>query len=349
MTDMARISILVVDPSAVMRRFLSDVLASSPRLEVVATALDAVIGRKKIEQYDPDLVLLGMGVPGIDGPAFVADIMAACPRPVVLMAPQTGAARAETMKALEFGAADFITRPVVTEIDTVEALQRFTALLVDTIVAAAASMPAVRPRPMPLRAPAKYREGMRPSTHLIAIGASAGGVPVINEILAGCRPHLPAIVIAQHMPAGFTTAFAARADQLSPLAVSEAAAGDRLYDGTALVAPGGRNLAVMRDSNGFYCVLYDDEYQTRYKPSVDLFLLSVAAAAGAAATGIILSGMGSDGSRGLLAMRESGAMTIAQDRESSIVYGMPQKALENGAAQRVMNVGQIIDYLNAAF
>ncbi|MCU0822116.1 MAG: chemotaxis response regulator protein-glutamate methylesterase [Spirochaetes bacterium] len=345
---MKKTKVLIVDDSAVMRQFLTDVISSSPEFEVVGTSIDPYFAVKKINALHPDIITLDVEMPRMDGLTFLAKIMSSRPMPVIMVSNFTTEGSVQAIKAMQLGAIDFIQKPKYEDISSKEALLDFSQRLIEKLVSASKSTIKVKNELLLEKEilVKKIEPSKIISDRVVAIGASAGGVPVLFDILTSIGTEVPAIVIVQHMPEGFTKAFAERIDMSSKILVKEAEHGDRLYKGTALIAPGNRQMLIRHSGTGYAVEINDDPPFNRHKPSVDILFHSVSESVGKNASGIILTGMGNDGARGLLAMLESGAATIAQDKESSIIFGMPFKAIEIGAAQKTMNIAQIINYIN---
>lgn len=333
--------LLVVDDSAVMRQAMIAICRRDPDIEV-SVASDPLIAQTKMRETRPDVILLDIEMPRMDGLTFLRKLMADDPIPVVICSALAGKGTETALKALEEGAVEIVAKPRVSLHDF---LHESTELLIDTIRAAAQACL----RPQPRRAamilekrhsPDVILRAARPSLtrttrKLVAIGASTGGTEALREILEGMPRDAPGIVIVQHMPEVFTAAFAQRLNQTCRMEVKEAADGDRIIDGRALIAPGNRHMLVQRDGAEYRVQLNDGPLVSRHKPSVDVLFRSVAQAAGANSIGVILTGMGNDGSTGLLEMREAGAITFAQDEASSAVFGMPREAINCGAVQSV--------------
>lgn len=345
---MNKINVLVVDHSAVMRKFLSDVLMSAGDIDVVGTALNFDFARKKIKMIRPDVVTLDVNIPGDDYLEFLHDLISENPVPVVVISGHSSEALKRAAGIMGAGAVDFVLKPTYTEICTKDALLHFSDELHGKIRAAAQSRGFLKPQPIPVSNHVHKSVTGKSSSRIVAIGASTGGVEVLFSILTRLPDTLPGILVVQHMPVEFTGPFAERVNRFSRIRVSEAKQDDRIVDGTAFIAPGNIHLRMGRDRSGFYVILDDSEPvgTGRFKPSVDFLFNSVAEVAGGSAIGIILTGMGADGAKGLLAMKESGAATIAQDKKSSAVFGMPMKAIEIGAASMIKNIEGIVSYLN---
>lgn len=333
MGPLKRIKVLIVDDSPLVRALLTRVLAAEPDIRVIGGAKDPYEARELIIAYRPDVIILDIEMPRMDGLTFLAKLMDHYPVPVIMCSGVAPASSAAALRAIELGAVDVVCKPSQ---GGREAMRRLAEDLAEKVRAAAAARPRVAvtrsvTRPAP---PGSFRAaGLDPNHYLVAIGASTGGTEAIREVLTHMPSDCPPIVMVQHMPEGFTRSFAERLDQLSPLTVREAADGDPLLPGTALLARGGLQMEV-RCSGGKWRVSYTgSEPVNRHCPSVDVLFDSVARCAGKKPIGVLLTGMGADGAQGLLRLRRAGALTIAQDRESSVVYGMPKVAVELGAVQ----------------
>jgi two-component system chemotaxis response regulator CheB len=329
-----RIRVLVIDDSAVMRRLLSDGLARDPALEVVGTAADPYIARTKIERLQPDVLTLDVDMPRMDGLTFLAKLMRTNPMPVVMVSSGAPDVRATTLRALELGAVNFVVKSsseqggdmVLEVIDKV----REAALARPRV---ARSLPPVPARPTPA--------GLVTPATVIAVGASTGGTEAIRTLLTSLPTAVPGIVIVQHMPEHFTRTFAERCDQLSSLSVKEAEDGDEVLPGRVVIAPGNHHMRLVRAGGGYRVRLDQSPPVNRHRPSVDVLFHSVAEAAGGNAVGVLLTGMGADGARGLAALRAARARTIAEDESSCVVFGMPREAIALGAAEYVLPLSEI--------
>lgn len=336
---MSKIRVLVVDDSALMRQLLTQILSSDPEIEVVGAAPDPIVARDKIRALRPDVLTLDVEMPKQDGVTFLAHLMATTPMPVVMVSSLTERGCEVTLRALELGAFDFVTKP---KID----LTRGTATVGGEIVAkvkAAARSRVRRARvnspgtPVAPPAPGATALRLRTTQRIVAIGSSTGGTEALREILTRLPPDAPPIVVVQHMPPVFTRQFAERLDGLCKVRVREAKSGDALVTGHVLIAPGGdSHLEVVRSGAAYGVVLVPGPPVGHHRPSVDVMFESCARMVGQNATGIILTGMGHDGAKGLLAMRRAGAHTAAEDESTCIVYGMPKEAIECGAAEYVL-------------
>lgn len=336
--------VLVVDDSAVVRQFMSTLLSRQRGLEA-AVAADPIIARHKLARWRPDVILLDLEMPRMDGLTFLRQLMAEDePIPVVVFSGHAGRGTETAFRALDEGAVEVLAKP---RIGVREFLRDASVVLVDTLRAAAQVRPRYRRQPLArLTAdavlPREHRpSGPPPAETVVAIGASTGGVEALHRILGVMPADAPGIVAVQHMPEGFTAAFARRLDQGSGIEVKEAADGDQVARGRALLAPGNRHLTIIRDGGGLAARLVDGPLVARHRPSVDVLFRSVARAAGAHAVGVILTGMGDDGAQGLYELKQTGAATIAQDEPSCAVFGMPKEAISRGAVDQVIGLAEI--------
>ena len=366
------ITALVVDDSAVVRRHLAELL-SAGGIEVIATASDPLFAWPKMAARWPDVVVLDVEMPRMDGISFLRKIMAERPTPVVMCSTLTEAGATTTLQALAEGAVSFVTKPKLGLRDFLG--DPSNGLVASVRAAAAANVRGLRPRAVAAQAttqavtssatssakgaatPAAARPGtpqpgaatgaMAVTTNrLIAIGSSTGGVQAIEAVLTALPRTTPGILIVQHMPERFTAALAARLNSLCAMEVKEAADGDRVIDGRVLIAPGGRHMQLYRSGAQYLVSVRDGPLVNRHKPSVDVLFKSVAQHAGANALGLILTGMGDDGARGLLDMHTAGARTAAQDESSCVVFGMPREAIARGAADDVLPLSAMADWLH---
>jgi two-component system chemotaxis response regulator CheB len=325
------IKVLVVDDSALIRSLLSEIVRADHELQLVGVAPDAYVARDLIKQHSPDVITLDVEMPRMDGLTFLDKLMKGRPTPVVMISSLTERGSEATLKALELGAIDFVAKP---RLGIAEGMQAY-AEEIRAKLKVAARARLVRPRSPQPRAvePGLPIVG---TEKLIAIGASTGGTEAIKEVLLGLPADSPGVVITQHMPAGFTRSFAARLDRLCRLRVAEARDGDRILPGTALLAPGGLHMEVTRSGANYLARLSDAPQVNGHRPAVDVMFHSAARCAGRNLIAALLTGMGRDGARGLLAIREAGGYTLAQDEASSVVYGMPREAAEIGAAEDIL-------------
>ncbi len=340
-----RLQLLVVDDSAVMRQAMIAICRRDPGIEV-SVAADPLIARNKMRSNRPDVILLDIEMPRMDGLTFLRQLMATDPIPVVICSALAGRGTQTALKALEEGAVEIVAKPRVALHDF---LNESTEMLIETIRAAAHARLLPRRPPMIIEKrhspdvilPAARPSLARTTRKVVALGASTGGTEALREILESMPGDAPGMVIVQHMPEVFTAAFAQRLNQTCRMEVKEAADGDRIVDGRALIAPGNRHMLVHRDGAEYCVELNDGPLVSRHKPSVDVLFRSVAQSAGSNAIGVILTGMGNDGSTGLLEMHTSGAVTFAQDEASCVVFGMPREAIACGAVQSVHSLGAI--------
>jgi two-component system chemotaxis response regulator CheB len=328
-----RVRVLIVDDSALVRQALTELLSRDPGIEVVGAAADPLIARDKIAALRPDVLTLDVEMPRMDGLTFLEELMRTRPLPVVMVSAVTTAGCEATLRALELGAVDFITKP---RLDLRERLPEVAREVSEKVKAAARARlrRPLPPAPAPARGPRPL--AVRTTDRLIAVGASTGGTEAIRVFLAALPPDSPGVVVVQHMPERFTRAFAERLDRSCAVRVKEAADGDRVLAGHVLVAPGNHHLRVVREGAAFLVRLGSDPPVNHHRPSVDVLFSSCAEAAGSRAVGVIMTGMGDDGARGLLALRRAGGRTLAQDEATSVVFGMPRVAIALGAAERVL-------------
>ena len=344
-TQGKRIRVLIVDDSALVRKILTELLGSDRGIEVVGTAGDAYIAREKIKELNPDVLTLDVEMPKMDGVTFLRNLMRLRPMPVVMVSSLTEHGADITLDALALGAVDYLPKP---KIDVAATLGDYREELIAKVRAAAgARVRQLRTTATTSAAPAPKHSAdailpkapprqFRTTDRIIAIGASTGGTEAIKEVLVALPPDTPGVVIAQHIPKAFSTPFARRMDACCAMSVCEAEDGQQVMPGHVYIAPGDRHLLVVRDGARYVCRLDDGLPVNRHKPSVDVLFRSVAQQAGRNAIGAILTGMGKDGAQGLREMREAGSPTIAQDEETSVVWGMPGEAVAIGAATQVL-------------
>lgn len=347
---MKKIRVLIVDDSALIRQLLTQILSSDPEIEVVGSAPDPVIARDKIRTLSPDVLTLDVEMPKQDGVTFLSQLMQTRPMPVIMISSLTEKGCETTLRALELGAVDFVTKP---KIDVSRGTVDLGNEIIFKVKAAARARMRPRPRAVPpigaaatgaAPAVAAPATGMRLRTtqRIIAIGSSTGGTEALREILTKLPPDAPPIVVVQHMPPVFTRQFAERLNGLCRVRVREAKSGDALLTGHVLIAPGGEShLEIVRSGAAYGVVLVPGPPLGHHRPAVNIMFDSCARAVGPNATGIILTGMGADGAKGLLAMRRAGARTIAEHESTCIVYGMPKEAVECGAAEYVIPLDRI--------
>ncbi len=344
------IKLLIVDDSALVRKLLTEILGRAPGIDVVGTAADPYAARDRIKQLNPDVITLDVEMPRMDGITFLENLMRLRPMPVVMVSSLTQQGADVTLRALELGAIDFVAKP---KIDVAGSLADYADELIAKVKMAASARvnPRSVARAMAQVDPRRSADAVLPATsgrrvlrttdRIIAIGASTGGTEAIREVLEMLPPDSPAVVISQHIPAAFSKPFAERMNRLSPMAVCEAQDGQYILPGHVYIAPGDRHLLVDRDGARYRCRLSDGPHVNRHRPSVDVMFRSVAQNVGLNATGVLLTGMGDDGARGLKEMLDAGASTIAQDEASSVVWGMPGAAVKMGSAQQVLPLHRI--------
>jgi two-component system chemotaxis response regulator CheB len=338
-----KIRVLIVDDSAIVRKMLTEALASEPDLEVVGTAPDPYVARDKIVKLRPDVLTLDIEMPRMDGLTFLRKLMEFRPMPVIVISSLAQASSQIALEALQCGAVEVLAKP-----SNAYSVRELGQDLADKVRAAAnARVSAVQPKSsvQPPIAPLALAGASRSS--VIAIGASTGGTEALREVLEALPANMPGILVVQHIPAVFSTAFANRLDALCRLRVKEAADGDRLEPGLALIAPGNFHMTLCK-AGGEYRVSVQDGPRVCYqRPSVDVLFESVAQTAKSDAIGAILTGMGSDGAQGMLKMKRAGARTVAQDEASCVVFGMPREAILAGAVDRVLPLHRVAAELTA--
>ena len=351
----APIKVLLVDDSAVVRQVLSGMLEKFKDIKVIATAGDPIIAQERMKVEWPDVVVLDVEMPRMDGITFLKKIMAERPTPVIICSTLTEKGAETTMQALAAGATTFVTKPKIGLKDFLtEAAGEFARTVREAALAkprrreapgAAPAGPAgMRPKPA---GNVPIKEAMAQTTdRVVAIGTSTGGTQALEEVLTSLPRVSPGIVVVQHMPEKFTAQFAQRLDGLCQIEVKEAQNGDRVRIGRALIAPGGRHMQLVRNGAFYEVRVIDGPPVNRHKPSVDVLFRSVAQYAGANALGIIMTGMGDDGARGLREMFDAGADTVAQDEKSCVVFGMPKEAIKLGGAERVVGLDAIAGEIN---
>jgi two-component system chemotaxis response regulator CheB len=334
------IRVLIVDDSALVRRILSDALSRHPDIEVVGTAADPYIARERIVELRPDVVTLDIEMPRMDGLSFLAKMMQHFPLPVVIVSSLTPRDSETALRALALGAVEVIAKPgsSMATADVAEQLVRAVRI---------ASVARV------MKCTGHDASGGALAVHaasdaaplLVALGASTGGTAALEALLRRFPANAPGTMIVQHMPEGFTASFAKRLDSLCAMCVKEAEGGEEIVPGLALIAPGGRHLVVQRVGSALVASVRDGPKVHHQRPAVDVLFQSAARAAGRGAVCALLTGMGVDGAKGMLAMREAGAYTVAQDEDSCVVYGMPREAVALGAAMEVLPLDRIADTL----
>jgi two-component system chemotaxis response regulator CheB len=341
-----KIRVVCVDDSALVRGLLTEIINGQPDMEVVATAPDPLIARELIKKHNPDVLTLDVEMPRMDGLDFLEKLMRLRPMPVLMVSSLTERGSEATLRALELGAVDFVTKP---RLGVRDGLLEYAELIADKIRAVARARVKTTPRAKPAVTP-MLRRPWSSSEKVVIIGSSTGGTEAIRTVLMPLPPDSPAILITQHMPSGFTRSFAERLNGLCRITVCEARHAQRVLPGHAYLAPGGEtHMRLDRSGANYVIALGADEPVNRHRPSVDVLFNSAALAAGGNAIGVLLTGMGKDGAAGLLAMRRAGARTLAQDEASCVVFGMPREAIAIGAAEEIVGLDGISERILARF
>ncbi len=352
---MKKIKVLIVDDSAMVRQVLKEIFQTDPLIEVLDTASNPYRAAHILQNELPDVITLDIEMPKMDGLTFLKKIMAQHPIPVIIISSLTAAGTESAIKAMEYGAVDIITKP---HMATKQFFEESRILLCDAVRAAAMSKSIQKSKPAPSPAPTapkysadvviaapKKNSTVKNTDPVIAVGASTGGTEAIRIMLESLPLDTPGIVIVQHMPENFTRSFANRLNELCKISVKEAENGDSVIRGRALIAPGNKHMLLKRDGTRYYVEIKDGPLVNRHRPSVDVLFRSAARYAGPNAIGIIMTGMGDDGARGLLEMKEAGAATIAQDENTCVVFGMPKEAIKLNAAQKVLPIEKISPHI----
>ncbi|MBI4847885.1 MAG: chemotaxis response regulator protein-glutamate methylesterase [Nitrospirae bacterium] len=343
-----KIKVLIVDDSAVVRQALEEILSSDPQIEVMATAADPYIAAEKIKHEVPDVITLDVEMPRMDGITFLQKIMSQRPIPVVMCSSLTEKGSETTIKALEYGSVDVIQKP---RIGAKKYLEESKMLICDAVKAAAsAKLTPLNSKPLKVTpkltadaviAKPETKAMIQTTEKVVVVGASTGGTEALRVFLEALPPDAPGIVIVQHMPENFTAAFARRLDGLCQVTVKEAEDNDTVIRGRALIAPGNRHTLLKRSGARYYVEVKDGPLVCRHRPSVDVLFRSAARYAGKNALGVIMTGMGDDGARGMLEMKEAGAYNFAQDENTSVVFGMPNEAIKRGGVDKVLPLEKI--------
>lgn len=354
---MKKIRVLIVDDSAIVRQALSEILSNDSHISVMGTASDPYIAAKKISEEIPDVITLDIEMPKMDGITFLQKIMSQHPIPVVICSTLTEKGSATALRALELGAVEIITKP---KIGTKQFFEESKIRICDSVKAAAqANLKKIRISGKIEVQPKLSADAVIPKAtgkamiqtteKVIAVGASTGGTEALKSFLETLPGDSPGIVIVQHMPENFTTAFAKRLDKICDISVKEAENNDTVIRGRALIAPGNKHMLLKRSGARYYVEIKDGPLVSRHRPSVDVLFRSVARYAGKNAVGVIMTGMGDDGAKGMLEMKEAGAFNIAQDEKSCVVFGMPNEAIKLGSVDKVLPLYQIPQHvLNVA-
>ncbi len=344
-----KIKVMIIDDSAVVRQGLTEILSSDPQIEVIASAPDPFVAAERLKTCVPDVITLDVEMPRMDGITFLQKIMSQHPIPVVMCSTLTVAGSETAMKALEYGAVDIIVKP---KMGTKQFIEESRIRICDAVKAAA--MTKGRQRPLMVHhevAPKLTADVMmeKPNSKamvqttekLIIVGASTGGTEALSVFLEMFPEDSPGIVIVQHMPEHFTAAFARRLDSICRITVKEAENNDSVVRGRALIAPGNHHALLKRSGARYYVEIKDGPLVSRHRPSVDVLFRSAARYAGKNAVGVIMTGMGDDGARGMKEMYDAGAITIAQDEASCVVYGMPNEAVKLGGVHKSLPLQRI--------
>lgn len=346
-TKHKKVKVLIVDDSAVVRQTLSQILASDKNIQVIGTASDPYIAASKIRNEVPDVITLDVEMPRMDGLTFLKKIMTQHPIPVVIISSLTDKGTETSLRALEYGAIDIITKP---QLKTKEFFEESKIKICDVVKAAAhaktkrkVKFDRVEPKHSADAVIGHFRSKsmVKTTEKVVAIGASTGGTEAIRELLQALPLDCPGIVIVQHMPEQFTKSFANRLNEICRITVKEAEQGDSVIRGRALIAPGNKHMLVNRSGARYYVDIKDGPLVNRHRPSVDVMFRSVSRYAGSNAIGVIMTGMGDDGAKGLQEMKEAGAFTIAQDEKSCVVFGMPKEAIKLNCVDKILPLEQI--------
>jgi two-component system chemotaxis response regulator CheB len=344
---MDKIKVLIVDDSAVVRQTLADILSSDPEIEVIGTASDPFVAASRIQEQIPDVITLDIEMPKMDGITFLQKIMSQHPIPVVICSSLSERGSTSGLRAMELGAVDIITKP---KMGTKQFFEESRIHICDVVKAAAmvnirkfiSHKIEVEPKLSADAIMPKTSKAMLQTTEkVVVVGASTGGTEALKTFLEAFPLDSPGIVIVQHMPENFTTAFANRLNSICRLTVKEAQDGDTVIRGRALIAPGNHHLLLKRSGARYYVEVKDGPLVSRHRPSVDVLFRSAARYAGKNSVGVIMTGMGDDGAKGMLELKEAGAFTIAQDKNTCVVFGMPQEAIKLGAAIKVLPLQSI--------
>ena len=333
------LKVLIVDDSALMRQLLTTILSSDPEIEVVGTAGDPYIAREKIIALQPDVLTLDIEMPRMDGLTFLEKLMRGHPMPVVMISSLTAKGADTTLRALSLGAIDYISKP---KLDVSHGTIEQADEIIAKVKVAARARVRCPSHSASTTTPPPTKPYLFSGTHkVVVIGASTGGTEALKDLLSPLPADFPGIAIVQHMPETFTHQFAERLDSLCKIRVREAADGDRILPGHALLAPGGHHMTVVRKGMEYGVHVYRGERVNRHMPSVDVLFSSCARNLGHNAVGVLLTGMGADGARGMLEMKQANAFNVAQDESTSVVFGMPREAILLGGVDQVLPLGQI--------
>lgn len=340
-----KIRVLIVDDSAVVRQNLTHILESDPGIEIIATAADPFIAAQKISNEIPDVITLDVEMPRMDGITFLKKIMSQHPIPVVIISSLTAKGTETAIQALELGAVDVLKKPVWNRDQVSEAELRIIEVVKGAAKAVIKRKAGHALRQAIVNKPVHDYSMIRTTDKIVVVGASTGGTEAILQFLEAMPLDCPGIAIVQHMPESFTKSFADRLNRICKITVREATHGESILKGQALIAPGNKHLEVKRSGARYYVEVRDGEPVNRHRPSVDVMFMSAAKYAGRNVIGVILTGMGADGAKGMLELKNSGARTIAQDEKTSIVFGMPKEAIKLNAVEKVLALPQIAPWV----
>lgn len=353
------IKVLVIDDSAIVRQVLSGIINEASGMEVMDTAQDPIFALKKLEKIRPDVITLDVEMPRMDGLSFLEKLMKENPIPVVMCSTLTQKSSETSVRALHLGAVEIVAKPTM---NLKSELQEQKKMIVDAIRAAAKARldrlkpPSTRARPKlnvaeklsaDVILPKKSVNLSAPSSKLIAIGASTGGTQALEYVLTALNRDIPGVVVVQHMPEAFTESFAIRLNSVSQVYVKQAEDGDMVETGKVLIAPGGKHMVVKNRSGKLFVQIKQGPLVSRHRPSVDVLFRSVAQSAARQSLGIIMTGMGDDGAKGMKEMFDSGAFTVAQDENSCVIFGMPAVAIEHGGVKKISPLQELSQLINA--
>jgi len=357
---MAKIRLLIIDDSALIRQMLTQIFNTSDEIEVVGTAVDPIAAREKIKKLNPDVLTLDIEMPRMDGLTFLRNLMRLRPMPVVMISALTEKGAAVTLEALELGAVDFVAKP---KVDVSNSLNEYAEEIIAKVkMAAKARVRTLEEQPVAkkvvLAAPVKLtadaviqaipaKKHFKTTDKIIALGSSTGGTEAIKEVVIGLPNTTPAIVISQHLPSAFSASFAKHVNDATEMQVCIAQNGQQILPGNIYIAPGDQHLLIKRDGARYICQLNDGPPVNRHKPSVEVMFRSVAQNVGSNAVGVMLTGMGADGAKAMKEMKDAGAVNIVQDEASSVVWGMPGEAFREGAADYVVPLDKVAAHILA--
>ena len=357
---MAKIRLLIIDDSALIRQMLTQIFNSSTDIEVVGTAADPIIARDKIKKLNPDVLTLDIEMPRMDGLTFLRNLMRLRPMPVVMISTLTEKGAGVTLEALELGAVDFVAKP---KVDVSNTLNQYAEDIIAKVKMAANAQvrtlevkPVVKKRGVNVaktqtldaaQQTSSLKKHFKTTDKIIALGSSTGGTEAIKEVVRGLPITTPAIVISQHLPAAFSASFAKHVNEATEMNASIAQNGQQILPGNIYIAPGDQHLLIIRDGARYICQLNDGEPVNRHKPSVEVMFRSVAKNIAANAIGVMLTGMGADGAKAMKEMKDAGSVNIVQDEASSVVWGMPGEAFKQGAADYVVPLDKVASQILA--